>query len=86
MMAAYDNEKKYAKNLDLLRTEIEEKNREIDSKDKEIREAKNKISLLEKERDKQKTALMRVNEMPPKETQDDSQKFSKAQELISVKD
>jgi hypothetical protein len=29
---------------------------------------------------------MRVNEMPPKETQDDSQKFSKAQELISVKD
>lgn len=52
MMAAYDNEKKYAKNLDLLRTEIEEKNREIDSKDKEIREAKNKISLLERERDK----------------------------------
>jgi hypothetical protein len=52
MMTAYDNEKKYAKNLDLLRSEIEEKNREIESKDKEIREAKNKISLLERERDK----------------------------------
>lgn len=44
MMKAYDNEKKYAKNLDLLRTEIEEKNREIDAKDKEIRECKTKIS------------------------------------------
>lgn len=44
MMTAYDNEKKYAKNLDLLRTEIEEKNREIDAKDKEIRECKTKIS------------------------------------------
>lgn len=52
MMSAYDNEKKYAKNLDLLRSEIEEKNREIDSKDKEIREARNKIAVIERERDK----------------------------------
>jgi len=45
MMKAHDNESKYKKNLDLLRTEIEEKNREIDAKDKEIRECKNKISF-----------------------------------------
>ena len=45
MMTAYDNEKKYTKNLDLLRSEIEEKNREIDAKDKEIRECKTKIAF-----------------------------------------
>ena len=55
MMTAYDKEKKYAKNLDLLRTEIEEKNREIDAKDKEIRECKTKISFQDKEKKKLET-------------------------------
>lgn len=61
MMKAHDNETKYKKNLDLLRTEIEEKNREIDAKDKEIRECKNKISYQEKEKKKLETQLMNKN-------------------------
>lgn len=44
MMKAHDDENKYKKNLDLLRTEIEEKIRELDAKDKEIRDCKTKIS------------------------------------------
>ena len=85
-MTAYDNEKKYAKNLDLLRTEIEEKNREIDAKDKEIRECKTKISFQDKEKKKLETQLMNKDMKPPKETNDESNAYNAAQELMQAKD
>lgn len=86
MMKAHDDESKYKKNLDLLRTEIEEKNREIDAKDKEIRECKTKISYQEREKKKLETQLMNKDQKPPKETRDESKAFDQAQELIQVKD
>lgn len=86
MMKAHDDESKYKKNLDLLRTEIEEKNREIDAKDKEIRECKTKISFQDREKKKLETQLMNKDQKPPKETRDESKVFDQAQELIQVKD
>ena len=47
MMAAFDAEKKYKKNLEALKGQIEEKNKEIESYKKEVKEGHDKCNKLD---------------------------------------
>lgn len=85
-MAAFEAEKKYKKNLDALKVELQEKIREIEGLKKEVKDLHDKQGRLDGERKKLETALINKNQKPPKETNNESLAFSQAQELMQIKD
>ena len=85
-MAAFEAEKKYKKNLEALKQEIEEKNREIQGLRKDIKDSNDRQSRLEDDKRKLETRLVDKHSKPPKETHHEFLAFSQAQELMQLKD
>lgn len=72
MMAAFDAEKKYKKNLEALKAQIEEKNREIESYKKEVKDGHDKYNKLDVQRKHLEARLVDKNSKPPRETNNES--------------
>lgn len=86
MMAGFEAEKKYKKNLEALKHEIEEKNREIEAFQKEVADCRRALSKLDQEKKQLEATLINKQQKPPKETSNESLAVSQAQELMQVKD
>lgn len=79
-------EKKFKRNLEVLKSEIEDKNREIDGLKAEVKDALDRSRRLERDKESLQTRLVDGQSKPPKETQVEAMNFSQAQELAKVKD
>ena len=82
-MGAFEAEKKYKKNLEALKSEIEEKNRDISSLEKEIKDCNDRYNRLEHEKKALEARLVDKHSKPPKETQNQASVYSQAQEIAS---
>jgi septal ring factor EnvC (AmiA/AmiB activator) len=85
-MAGYDAEKKYKKNLEALKQEIEEKNREVDGLGAQIQDCHDRYNKLDREKKDLEARLVDKNSKPPRETANQSLAFSQAQELMQLRD
>ena len=68
-MELYEAEKKYKRNLEVLKTEIQDKNREIDCLKKDVKDSNDKYSRVEEEKRKLEQRLINTQTKPPKVTQ-----------------
>lgn len=67
-MQAFEAEKKYKKNLDALKQEIEEKNREIEGLRKEVKDCHDREKRLDTEKKSLEGRLVDKHSKPPRET------------------
>jgi Ca2+-binding EF-hand superfamily protein len=79
-------EKKFKRNLEVLKSEIEDKNRELESLRTEVKDALDRCRRLERDKEALQTRLVDGQSKPPKETQVEAMNYSQAQELAKVKD
>jgi len=80
-LGAFDAEKKYKKNLEALKSEIEERNREIDGLKKEIKDGHDRFHRMEGEKKHLETRLVDAHSKPPRETRNEANAHSQAHEL-----
>jgi len=85
-MGAFEAEKKYKKNLEALKTEIEEKNREIEGLRKEVKDCHDRYNRLDHEKKNLEARLVDKHSKPPRETQNESLAYGQAQEVMSLKE
>ena len=85
-MAGFDAEKKYKKNLEALKNEIEEKNREANGLRTEVKICHDRYNRLDHERKNLEAKLVDKHTKPPKETSNEALALSQAQELRQLKD
>lgn len=67
-LGAFEAERKYKKNLEALKHEIEEKNREIDGLRREVKDDKERYKRLELQSEVIEKQLLDVHSKPPRET------------------
>jgi len=80
-LGAFEAEKKYKKNLEALKYEIEDKNREIDGLRKEKDLGHDSYKRLDAEKKSLEVRLVDKHSKPPRETQNESIAHSQAQQL-----
>jgi len=80
-LGAFEAEKKYKKNLEALKYEIEDKNREIDGLRKEKDLSHDSYKRLDAEKKSLEVRLVDKHSKPPRETQNESIAHSQAQQL-----
>jgi chromosome segregation ATPase len=85
-MAAFDAEKKYKKNLEALKNEIEEKNREAQGLRTEVKICHDRYNRLDQERKNLEAKLVDKHTKPPRETSNEALAFGQAQELKQLKE
>lgn len=85
-MGAFEAEKKYKKNLEALKSEIEEKNREIEGLRREVKDCHDRYHRLDEAKKNLETRLVDKHSKPPRETQNESAAYSQAQQLAQLKD
>lgn len=71
-LGAFEAEKKYKKNLEALKQEIEDKNREIDGLRKEKDLGHDSYKRLDAEKKRLEARLVDKHSKPPRETQNES--------------
>lgn len=81
-VAAFEAEKKYKKNLEMLKSEIEERNRRIEAQSAEILEGKKRIESLDAKLKFTDAKIADIRAKPPKETGNESTAYQQAQEII----
>ena len=79
-------EKKFKRNLEVLKSEIEDRNRELDGAKTEVKDAQDRCRRLERDKEALQTRLVEGQSKPPKETQVEAMNYTQAQELKKVKD
>jgi len=85
-MGAFEAEKKYKKNLEALKSEIEEKNREMIGLRKEVKDCHDRYNRLDQDKKNLEGRLVDVYAKPPKQTAADANAHSQAQQLSQVRD
>lgn len=85
-MAAFEAEKKYKKNLEALKQEIEERNREIQGLKGEVKDCHDRYNRLDLERKHLEARLVDKHAKPPRETHNEALAFSQGQELMQLRD
>lgn len=85
-LGVVDAEKKYKKNLEALKTDIEEKNREIEGLHKEVKDCHDRYNRLDAEKKHLETRLLDRHSKPPRETQNEAQAHSQTQQLAQVRE
>ena len=85
-MGAFEAEKKYKKNLEALKNEIEERNREIQGLKGDLKDSHDRYNRLENDRKNLETRLVQKSSKPPRETQNEALAFSQGQEIKQLKD
>ena len=82
----WEIEKKYKRNLEALKTEIEERNKEILLAKKEVANVNARVLRLEEEKQALEVRLIDKHAKPPREMQQDSQRFGDLDENQKLKD
>lgn len=82
----WEMEKKYKKNLEALKQEIEERNNEIMIAKKEVKDVNNRVVKLEAEKKNLETRLVDRNAKPPREMHQESQSQGQSDEIQRLKD
>ena len=82
----WELEKKYKKNLEALKHEIEERNNEIMIARKEVQDYNNRVMRLEKEKRDLETRLIDKKARPPREMKEESQNQGFIDEIMKLKD
>lgn len=82
----WEIEKKYKRNLEALKQEIEERNKEILLSKKEVANVNARVLKLEDDKQKLENRLIDKNAKPPREMQSDSQHFGNIDEIQKLKD
>jgi Ca2+-binding EF-hand superfamily protein len=75
-MSAYEAEKKYKKNLEALKSEIEEKNREAQGLRKEVKDCHDRYNRLDQDKKNLEARLVDKHSKPPRETANEAQSFN----------
>ena len=86
---AFENwevEKKYKKNLEALKQEIEERNNEILIARKEVQDVNNRVVKLEAEKRNLETRLVDRHAKPPREMHNESENQGQVDEIQRLKD
>lgn len=74
-------EKKYKKNLDALKQEIEERNREIQMARKEVKDSNERAQKIENEKRLLEARLVDKSSKPPRQTQVESTNQGSMEEI-----
>lgn len=82
----WEIEKKYKRNLEALKTEIEERNREILLAQKEVHNVNQRVLRLEGDKQELENKLVNKHSKPPREMQADSEHFGNMDEIQKLKD
>ena len=82
----WEVEKKYKKNLEALKMEIEEKNNEISIAKKEVEDVNKRVVKLETEKRNLETRLVDRNAKPPREMAQESTNQGQEDEIQRLKD
>ncbi len=87
--AAFDSweiEKKYKKNLEALKLEIEDRNREIQIARKEVKDSNERVQKIEAEYRKLEGRLVDKNAKPPRQVNQESEYQNSLDEIQKLKD
>lgn len=82
----WEIEKKYKRNIEALKKEIEEKYNEILLKNKEVANVNQRVVRLEKEKQELENKLIDKHAKPPRQMQADSENFGNIEEIQKLKD
>lgn len=85
-LGAYEAEKKYKKNLEALKTEIEDKSREILGLRKEVKDCHDRYNRLDADKKNLEARLVDKHSKPPRETANEAQAHSQAQQLAQLRE
>jgi chromosome segregation ATPase len=85
-LGAFEAEKKYKKNLEALKQEIEDKNREIDGLRREVQDCQDRYNRLDAEKKGLEARLVDKHSKPPRETKKESTAHDQVQQLAQLKE
>jgi predicted nucleic acid-binding Zn-ribbon protein len=85
-MEMYEAEKKYKRNLEVLKTEIQDKNREIEGLKKDVKDSNDRHTRLVEDNRKLEQRLINNNSKPPQVTNYEEMANSVKQENQELKD